>query len=152
MIVDEAPASEIRDKVFQATQKIRRCDADLDLIGIPGGIGKALDDYDSDTAQVSGSKVANRLFDLGIGQGDKPKRVYLESKTLQYNDVNERTEVICFDSSSDIEDIEDQLYVDVSRMRDVIIKKPMSRILDSLEIDAAAAMRGKKQNSIGDYL
>lgn len=151
-IVNGKPKSEIRDMVFQAAKKIERRDPDFDEIGIPGGIGQPLNDYDSDTAQVRAAKVSNELFNLGLGEGDKPKRVYLETKTLDYDGKSERTDVIGFENASDIEGVEDQLYVDVGRMRDVVLKRPMGRVLEPIGIDVDAAMTGRKQNAIGDYV
>lgn len=151
-IVKGESNTSIREKVFDAAKKIERRYPDWDAIGIPGGIGQPLDEYDSDTAQVRAAKASNNLLNLSIGQGDKPQRVYLEEKTLEYNGESERTDVIAFENGSDIEPLEDQLYVDVGRMRDTVIKKPMERILDPLGINVEAAMNGRRQNSIADYV
>jgi len=51
---------------------------DLDEIGIPGGIGKKLDAYDTPTAQVRGAKYANLMLGTNFGSGSKPKRLYIE--------------------------------------------------------------------------
>lgn len=49
----------------------------VDTFGMPGGIGQPLDEYDTETAQVRGVKYANLYFGTNMGQGSKPKRVYL---------------------------------------------------------------------------
>ena len=152
MIVKDKPKSDIRQRVFEAAQQIERRHPDWDLIGIPGGIGQALDDYDSDTAQVRAAKAGNELFDLGLGKNDKPKRVYLDEKTINHDDRSVRTDVIGFEESNDIEPVADQLYVDVGRMRDVVIKRPMGRILEPLGVDVEAAMTGTRQGAIADYI
>ena len=152
MIVDNEPASDIRQRVFEAAQKIERRYPDWDLIGVPGGIGQSLDSYDSDTAQVRGAKVANRLLDSEIDKGQKPQRVYLEEKTIDHNEESERPDVICYNDGSELNPIEDQLYVNTERMKEVVIQRPMGRILDCLDIDVEAAMRGEVQNSIADYV
>ena len=46
----------------------------LDEVGIPGGIGKSLDDYDNDDAQVRGAKYANQYLHTEFGKGSKPKK------------------------------------------------------------------------------
>jgi DNA polymerase elongation subunit (family B) len=152
MIVDGEPNSEIRDRVFQASRKIDRTDYDPDLIGIPGGIGQPLDEYDSDTAQVRGAKAANDLLNLSLGESDKPKRLYLERTGLDVAGTTVETDVICFEDESDIQPVADQLAVDVARMQEVVVETPMERILSAVDIDAKAAMTGRKQNAIGDYL
>jgi DNA polymerase I len=40
-------------------KKYRKGEYSLDEIGIPGGIGKALDDYETDDAHIRGAKYAN---------------------------------------------------------------------------------------------
>ncbi|WP_336363107.1 DNA-directed DNA polymerase [Halalkalicoccus salilacus] len=55
----------------------------LDEIGIPGGIGKRLDAYDTDTAQVRGAKYANLLLGTNFTRGSKPKRLYLRNRIDQ---------------------------------------------------------------------
>ncbi len=56
----------------------------LDEIGIPGGIGKSLDDYDNDDAQVRGAKYANQYLHTEFGKGSKPKRIYIRTVTSKY--------------------------------------------------------------------
>ena len=152
MILDGAESASIRKRVFEAAQKIERRDANWDLIGIPGGIGKPLDEYDADTAQVRGAKVGNELLGLNIGQNDKPKRLYVDERPLENGDITKKTDVICYNNGAELSPIENQIYVDVSRMQDVVIKRPMGRILDCLGIDVEAAITGRKQNSIADYV
>ena len=56
----------------------------LDEIGIPGGIGKSLDDYGNDDAQVRGAKYANQHLHTEFGKGSKPKRIYIRTVTAKY--------------------------------------------------------------------
>jgi len=144
--------AEIRDLVFEAAKEIQRREPDWDLIGIPGGIGQSLDEYENDTAQVTAAKASNKLLGLSIGKGDKPQRVYLEQKTIENNGEAVRTDVIAFEDGHELNPLEDQLYVDVGRMRDVIIKRPMGRILGPIGISVDAAMTGKRQGAITDYV
>lgn len=151
-LVQGASKSEIRESVYKAATEITRTGADFDRIGIPGGIGQALDAYDSPTAQVRAAKAANQLVDAEIQQGDKPMRVYIEQKSLEHGDECIRTDAIGFMDASDLEPVENQLYVDVPRMREVVIERPMSRILDCVGISTEAAMSGKRQGAITDWV
>jgi len=151
-IVTGADDEAIRQRVFEGAQQIERRYPDWDLIGIPGGIGQKLDEYDSDTAQVRAAKASNKLLGKEIGKDDKPKRVYLEPKTLSHNGETERTDVLAYNDGTDLGPIENQLYVDTKRMRETIIEGPMERILDPIGVDTSAAMNGRVQKSVSDWV
>jgi DNA polymerase elongation subunit (family B) len=151
-IVNGDSDESIREAVFQAAQRITRTEPDWDAIGIPGGIGQELDEYDSDTAQVRAAKASNQLLGMSIGKGDKPKRVYLEEKNIENNGESLRTDVIAFTDSTDIAPLTDQLYVDVGKMRDTLIRQPIGRILTPIGIDVDAAMTGRVQQAISDWV
>lgn len=152
LLVRDAPKSEIRARVYDAATEIKRVGSNFGYIGKPGGIGQPLDAYDSPTAQVRASKAANELVDAGIQKGDKPKRVYIEQKCLEYDGNTFNTDAIAFMDESDLDPIRDQLYVDAPRMREVIIERPMTRILEPVGIDTQAAMNGKRQESLTDWV
>jgi len=152
MILDREDESKIRERIFNASKRITRCDPDWDLIGKPGGIGSPLDSYDSDTASVRAAKTANTLFDLGFGESDKPKRVYLEEDVIEHNGESVETDVIGFDSADEIEPVTNDIYVDVPRMTEVTITKPIGRVVETVGIDIDAAIAGKKQEKISDWI
>ena len=97
----------------------------LDEIGIPGGIGKALDDYESDDAQVRGAKYANQYLHTEFGKGSKPKRVYIRQVTSKYP----KTDVLCFEYA---DQVPPEFVVDRELMLDKTIKQPISRIIEAL--------------------
>lgn len=152
MILDREDESKIRERIFEASKSITRCDPDWDLIGKPGGIGSPLDSYDSDTASVRAAKTANTLFDLGFGESDKPKRVYLEEDVIEHNGESVETDVIGFDSADEIEPVTNDIYVDVPRMTEVTITKPIGRVVETVGIDIDAAIAGMKQEKISDWI
>lgn len=138
----------IREMVFDASQKITADDPDWELIGIPGGIGKELDEYESETAQVRAAKNANRLLDTNIGEGDKPMRCYLKHGVVD----GEQIDVIAYNRYSDIECIEDDVAVDAERMVHTTIRKPMTRILEPLGIDVDATLNGQTQRGLDSFV
>lgn len=77
---------EIKEYVSDVISKFNNKDLDLETIGMPGGIGKGLDEYDTETAQVRGAKYANLFFDANLGSGDKPKRVYIKDVDPSFYD------------------------------------------------------------------
>jgi DNA polymerase I len=151
-ILDGVDDSEISDTVFQAAQHIDRRHPDWNKIGIPGGIGKDLDDYDTETAQVRAAKNANKILGLSLGQGDKPKRVYLDEKTIENNGESVRTDVIGFSDVTDLAPITDQLYVDVAKMREKVLRDPMERVLNPVGINVDAALHGQREGKLTDYV
>jgi len=97
----------------------------LDEIGIPGGIGKSLDDYDNDDAQVRGAKYANEHLGTEFGKGSKPKRIYIRTVTSKFP----KTDVLCFEYA---DQVPKEFVVDWELMLDKTIKQPISRIIEAL--------------------
>ena len=100
----------------------------LDEIGIPGGIGKSLDDYDNDDAQVRGAKYANMHLRTEFGKGSKPKRVYIRTVTAKYP----KTDVLCYEYA---DQVPPEFVVDREIMLEKTIKQPISRIIEALGWD-----------------
>jgi DNA polymerase I len=78
MIVTGVDIDDVKQYVRGVTEDFAAGNADLEDIAIPGGIGKRLDNYDTDTAHVRGAKYANLLLGTNFQRGSKPKRLYLE--------------------------------------------------------------------------
>jgi len=97
----------------------------LDEIGIPGGIGKSLDDYATDDAQVRGAKYANMHLHTEFGKGSKPKRIYIRAVTSKYP----KTDVLCFEYG---DQVPVEFVVDWELMLEKTIKQPISRIIEAL--------------------
>ncbi len=97
----------------------------LDEIGIPGGIGKGLDDYGIADAQIRGAKYANENLGMSFGKGSKPKRLYIKSVSGKYP----KTDVICFEYG---DQVPPEFVVDRELMLEKTIKQPLSRILEPI--------------------
>lgn len=97
----------------------------LDEIGIPGGIGKHLDDYQTDDAHIRGAKYANEHLGAEFAKGSKPKRVYIKNVTSKYK----KTDVICFEYA---DQVPPEFEVDWELMLEKTIKQPISRIIEAL--------------------
>jgi len=125
MILQGDSYEEIRSTISDVVRKYRKGEYSLDEIGIPGGIGKQLDEYDIPDAQVRAAKYANEYLGTNFGKGSKPKRLYIKSVPAGYP----RTDVVCFEYP---DQISENFIID----RDVMLKKsledPLSRILDAL--------------------
>jgi DNA polymerase I len=97
----------------------------LDEIGIPGGIGKHLDDYQTDDAHIRGAKYANKHLGMEFSKGSKPKRVYIKNVTSKYR----KTDVICFEYG---DQVPPEFEVDWELMLEKTLKQPISRIIEAL--------------------
>jgi DNA polymerase I len=100
----------------------------LDEIGIPGGIGKDLSDYQTDDAHIRGAKYANRYLGMEFAKGSKPKRVYVRNVTAKYP----KTDVLCFEYG---DQVPPEFQVDWELMLEKTLRQPISRIIDSLGWD-----------------
>jgi DNA polymerase, archaea type len=124
-ILDGKGYPEIKAFLSDVIKKYRAGAYTLDEIGIPGGIGKALDDYDNDDAQVRGAKYANQYLNTEFGKGSKPKRVYIKNVTAKYP----KTDVLCFEYA---DQVPPEFVVDRELMLEKTIKQPISRIIEAL--------------------
>jgi DNA polymerase I len=120
----------IKNLLADVIMKYRAGKYTLDEIGIPGGIGKSLDDYATDDAQVRGAKYANQHLHTEFGKGSKPKRIYIRTVTSKYP----KTDVLCFEYA---DQVPKEFVVDWELMLDKTIKQPISRIIESLGWDWA---------------
>jgi len=100
---------------------------DLDEIGIPGGIGKKLDAYDTPTAQVRGAKYANLMLGTNFGSGSKPKRLYIEKV---HPDFWQRME-----DEEGLDPQRDHLYGEFKRDPDVICFEYADQVPDEFKVD-----------------
>ena len=118
MIVYGEANEDIKEYVHEVIADFQEGNLPLDEVGIPGGIGKRLDAYDTRTAQVRGSLYANAFLGTNFGRGSKPKRLYLRKvhpswfrrmeseegfdpqRDDLYGQFKRDPDVICFESSS----------------------------------------------------
>jgi DNA polymerase, archaea type len=116
---------DIRKEIREILKNYRAGKYSLDEIGIPGGIGKALEDYDTKDAQVRGAEYANKHLGANFGKGSKPKRIYLKAVPPGY----EKTDVICFEYG---DQVPLGFVVDMDVMLEKTLQKPLERIMEGL--------------------
>ena len=115
----------VKSYLSDVIRKYRAGKYSLDEVGIPGGIGKSLNDYENDDAQVRGAKYANQYLHTEFGKGSKPKRVYIRAVTAKYP----KTDVVCFEYA---DQVPPEFVPDWELMLDRTIKLPISRIIEAL--------------------
>jgi DNA polymerase elongation subunit (family B) len=125
MILRGSTKEEVRIYLSDVIKKYRKGEYSYDLIGIPGGVGKNLDDYGIQDAQVRGCKYSNEHLGSQFIRGSKPKRLYIKAVTSKYP----QTDVICFEYG---EQVPKEFVVDLETMLEKTLKSPLERIFDSM--------------------
>ena len=128
MILRGDAFSDIQKYLRDVIRKYRRGEYSLDEVGIPGGIGKNLDNYENDDAHIRGAKYSNKYLGTDFKRGSKPKRVYIKAVTAKYP----RTDVVCFEYA---DQVPPEFVVDWETMLEKTLKGPLSRIIEPLGWD-----------------
>jgi len=167
MIVHGEDVEDVKAYVHDVIADYQAGNVDLDDVGIPGGIGKRLDNYDTDTAQVRGAKYANRLLGTNFQRGSKPKRLYLEKvhpsffERMEdeegfdartdplYGEFKRDPDVICFEYA---DQIPEEFEIDWDKMLDKTLKGPIERILEALDISWNEVKTGQEQTGLGSFV
>ncbi|ESP88389.1 DNA-directed DNA polymerase [Candidatus Halobonum tyrrellensis] len=167
MIVTGEDTDRVKEYVHDEIERFTGGDVGLDEIGIPGGIGKRLDSYDTDTAQVRGAKYANLLLGTNFQRGSKPKRLYLSKVHPDFFDRMETDEgfdpqtdplygefkrdpdVICFEYA---DEVPEEFEVDWDKMLDKTLKGPIARVIEALDISWDEVKTGQEQTGLGSFM
>ncbi|WP_435097101.1 DNA-directed DNA polymerase [Halarchaeum sp. P4] len=166
MIVHGEETDDVKEYVHDVIEDFRDGNVDLDDVGIPGGIGKRLDNYDTDTAQVRGAKYANLLLGTNFQRGSKPKRLYLEKvhpeffreleeerPELQdeplYIEFKRDPDVICYEYA---DQIPEAFEVDWETMLEKTLKGPIERITEALGVSWEEVESGQTQTGLGSFM
>jgi len=167
MIVTGENLDDVKTYVHEVIEEFREGEADLDDIGIPGGIGKKLDNYDTDTAQVRGAKYANLLLGTNFASGSKPKRLYLRkvhpdffervererdldpAEDPLYGEFKQDPDVICFEYA---DQVPEEFEVDWEKMLEKTLRGPIARILEALDVSWEEVRDGQEQTGLGQYM
>ncbi|PSQ03921.1 DNA polymerase elongation subunit [Halobacteriales archaeon QS_4_69_31] len=171
MIVHGEDIEDVKEYVHEVIEDFQAGNVSLEEVGIPGGIGKNLDNYDTDTAQVRGAKYANLLLDTNFGNGSKPKRLYLENVHPAFfrriedetgldpaedplygefkREVAADDGVICFEYD---DQVPEEFEVDWNKMLDKTLKGPIARILEALDVSWEEVKSGQEQTGLGNFM
>ena len=166
MIVYGEDLDAVKEYVHEVIVDFQTGELPLEDIGIPGGIGKRLDAYDTDTAQVRGAKYANRLLGTNFQRGSKPKRLYLkkvhpsfwremeEERGLDpqadplYAEFKRDPDVICFEYAAEVPE---GFEVDWDVMLEKTLKGPIERIIEALGLSWDEVKSGQEQTGLGQW-
>jgi len=167
MIVREGDIEGAKEYVNGVIEDVLEGEVSLEEIAIPGGIGKRLDNYDTDTAQVRGAKYANLLLDTNFQRGSKPKRLYLKRvdpsffERLEdekgfdartdplYGAFKRDPDVICFEYD---DQIPEEFEVDYDTMLEKTLQGPIERILEALDVSWEEVKSGQEQKGLDSFM
>ncbi|RQG90108.1 DNA polymerase elongation subunit [Natrarchaeobius halalkaliphilus] len=167
MIVKEGDVEGAKEYVNGVIEDVLAGDISLEEIAIPGGIGKRLDNYDTDTAQVRGAKYANCLLGTNFQRGSKPKRLYLDRvdpaffERLEnegafdartdpiYGAFKRDPDVICFEYD---DQIPGEFEIDYDTMLEKTLKGPIERILEALGVSWDEVKSGQEQTGLDTFM
>ncbi|MFB6152947.1 MAG: DNA polymerase domain-containing protein [Halodesulfurarchaeum sp.] len=165
-IVHGEDLAEIKSYLHDVIQDFRAGEVDVEAVGIPGGIGKRLDNYDTDTAHVRGAKYANLVLGTNFSRGSKPKRVYLEkvhpdfferfeqeapekAQDPIYEAFRRNPDVICIEYA---DQLPEEFVVDWDKMLDKTLKGPIERILEALDVSWEEVKAGQTQTGLSNFM
>jgi len=158
---------EVKAYLVDVIARVLDGEMDLDEIGIPGGIGKKLDAYETPTAQVRGAKYANLMLGTNFGSGSKPKRLYIEKvhpdfwtrmeeeKGLDpqrdhlYGEFKRDPDVICFEYA---DQVPEEFDVDWEKMLDKTLQGPIERVIEALGMSWEEVKTGQEQTGLGSFM
>jgi DNA polymerase elongation subunit (family B) len=166
MIVTGDDVDDIEEYVYDVIEDFEAGNVDLNDVGIPGGIGKRLSAYDTDTAQVRGAKYANHLLGTNFQRGSKPKRLYLKKvhpdffRRLEtgggfdpqtdalYGEFKRDPDVICFEYA---DQVPDAFEIDWDKMLEKTLEGPIARIIEALGLSWDEVKSGQRQTGLGQF-
>jgi len=157
---------EVSTIIFEAAKEIRPKEPNWERIGIPGGMNNRITDspaqakqdgyyavrcegdncYPQD-AHPRGAYNSNEILNTDFDSGDKPMRVYITD--TYFNELDRTDNVLCFEEASDMVPVEDRITLDVPRMTETLLVKPLGRILSAVGTDISAAISGQTQTGLG---
>jgi DNA polymerase elongation subunit (family B) len=157
----------IKEYVHEVIADFEEGNLSYDEVGIPGGIGKRLEAYDTATAQVRGATYANRFLGTNFGRGSKPKRLYLKKvhpswfrrmegqegfdpqRDELYGEFKRDPDVICFEYA---DQVPEEFEVDWDKMLDKTLKGPIARIIEALDMSWDEVKSGQQQTGLGSFM
>ncbi|MFC6872201.1 DNA polymerase domain-containing protein [Halobellus marinus] len=166
MIVHGEATDEIKEYLHEVISDFESGEVPVEDIGIPGGIGKRLDAYDTDTAQVRGAKYANEFLGTNFGRGSKPKRLYLRKvhpswfrrmeseegfdpqRDQLYGEFKRDPDVICIEYD---DQLPEAFEVDWEKMLEKTLKGPIARIIEALGMSWEEVKSGQEQTGLGSF-
>ena len=162
-IVDGADRNEVLSYVDDVMDRWEKRDVNIGDIGIPEGIGKPMNAYDTETHPVRAAKMGNLILGTTFVQGSKPKRYYLDGvnpvlfqrledqegldprRDRTYEAFKRNPWIIAVDRP---QEFATELCLDWDEMRRKNLKEPLSGILSALDVDWEEVLSDSRQTGL----
>ncbi len=125
MMLNEVDPAEIKEYVSRVITKIRRGEVSLEDIAIPRGIKKDMDEYLTQDEHIRGARYANEHFGEHLGEGSKPKKIFIKTVTGDYP----QTDVVSTEYPGDLPSV---FIVNYELMMEKTIRSPIEPILQDI--------------------
>ncbi|WP_330632678.1 DNA-directed DNA polymerase [Halocatena halophila] len=161
----DAYKDDVMEYLHDVIDRFQNGEISVDEVGIPGGIGKRLNNYDTDTAHVRGAKYANAMLGTNFDRGSKPKRLYLDRVHPSffrridgeidpdtrpiYNEFRTEQDVICIEYA---DQLPDAFSVDWETMLEKTLEGPIERVLEAIGISWDEVKTGQQQTGLGEFM
>jgi DNA polymerase I len=151
--------------IYEAAQEIVPKSPDWEKIGIPGGMNKKItddpqlgerDDYYAVSADGYPQDAhpravynSNKVLDVNLDSAGKPMRVYIEETAFE--ELGRTVDVLAYETNADMKSVEEDVSVDVERMTEATLLRPLGDICNAVDVDVTAAVRGQEQTGLGAF-
>jgi len=144
-----AEKNEIRELVSTEIDKIKSLTYSLDELGIPGGIGRAFDEYTNKTKHVRGAEYANEHLDEQIQAGDKPKGIYVE-RIPEYPSPPslQESKFVCWMNSSNVPNT---TVYDWEKYLNIQVDNPLSTVFGCTQWSWEEITSGEDQSNVHTF-
>lgn len=171
MLLDNEPSEHIVSYLQDIFADAHAGEIDIWEFAIPEGIRQPLSQYDQPTAHQRGAQYANAVLDTHFDAGSTPRRLYLKSVDPQFwerlkqadtldpqarpdeyqafREFRQRTDVICL---SDPDQLPPEFVVDMQRMLEKTVRKPLSRVLEATDISWDALTQHQTQPTLDEFM
>lgn len=120
--------------IQEAIHRLHGAEVDWDYVGIPQGLGKPLDEYDSESPWVRGAKYANKYLGENFEAGDKPKMCYIKAVPRGYP----KTDAVCFRHT-----LPEGFIMDAEKMFEKSVKEKLQQLFDAAGVNVEQALGGQ---------
>ena len=76
---------------------------------------------------------------------------WLKANATYFDAVEDRIDVIGYESEDDLQPIQDQITVNAGKMTETLLINPMGEMLEAVGIDVGAAVSGMSQTGLGAF-
>jgi DNA polymerase I len=132
MIMSGKTRTQVQEHLRAMNSKMKKRELPDEVIGIPKGIKKPLEEYWPPSPTVKGALFSNQYFDTNFTQGTKPKIVYISGYRGIVPEIRIKGKVYKLESIAYDTEIPKGFEIDWNRMSDVTFSKKLKNIFNAV--------------------